>query len=277
MFFKLQIRRLYRHVLKRVAKEVGENHLKSSAVIFSPHADDETLGCGGTIIRKRRLGAEVKIVFMTDGSASHKHLISKNELKIIRKREALAASARLGVEENNVFFLDFENRRLSQLMDLAISKVAQFLASQHPDEIFIPYSREPPSDHWATNKIVLAALASCRKSVTVYEYPLWFWHHWPWTSVSRDSYREILRGFLNNVVSGYRLIKDFRYFTHVEEVLEIKRAALNEHKSQMTKLIPLPEWKTLGEISNGEFLQCFFQTEEIFRCFSYPKQMGACV
>ncbi len=155
-------------------------------------------------------------------------------------------------------------------MDSAISKVAQLLDSQNPDEIFIPYWGEPPSDHWATNRIVLAALATCRKRVTVYEYPLWFWYHWPWTSVPRHSRREFLRGCLNNVLCGYRLVKDFRCFTHIAEVLEIKRAALNEHKSQMTKFITLPEWKTLGEISNGEFLECFFQAREIFRRFNYP-------
>jgi LmbE family N-acetylglucosaminyl deacetylase len=44
-------------------------------VVFSPHPDDETLGCGSTIIKKKRLGADVTIVFMTDGSKSHPHFI----------------------------------------------------------------------------------------------------------------------------------------------------------------------------------------------------------
>jgi len=264
------MRRLYEHVMQHVATTDQENHLNASAIIFSPHADDETLGCGGTIIKKRRLGAAVQIVFMTDSANSHKRLIAKEELKAIRKREALAAGARLGVEENHLFFLDFEDGRLSQSLEAAIAKVAQLLASQQPDEIFVPYYKEPPSDHWATNHIVLAALAACRKRAMVYEYPVWFWHHWPWASVSMNGWREILSSGAISLVSAYRLIRDFRCFTPIEEVLEIKRAALNEHKSQMTKLLPLPEWKTLGEIANGEFLERFFQPREIFRRFRFP-------
>lgn len=37
-------------------KPLSTKELAASAIIFSPHQDDETLGCGGTIIRKRQGG-----------------------------------------------------------------------------------------------------------------------------------------------------------------------------------------------------------------------------
>lgn len=269
-FFKTQVRQWLRQILRHVVKEIDDDHLKSSAVIFAPHADDETLGCGGTIIKKRKLGARVHIVFMTDGTNSHKRLIAKDELKAIRQSEALAASRKLGVDGDHVFFLEFEDGELVNHQDAARAKAAQLLDFLKPEAVFIPYCQEPPLDHLATNKIVLAALQAYGKSVTVYEYPIWFWHHWPWTGVTADSWREIFRFFLSSIASGYRLITHFRFCTSIEELLEEKRAALNEHKSQTTKLRPVAEWKTLDEVANGELLPCFFQPQEIFRQFSFP-------
>jgi hypothetical protein len=50
--------------------------------------------------------------------------------------------------------------------------------------------------------------------------------------------------------------------------LELKRTALAQHKSQMTQLIPNSNWLTLADVSNGEFLACFFQDYEFFRQYT---------
>jgi len=72
--------------------------MQSPAVVFSPHYDDETLGVGGTIILKRRLGARVHLVFMTDGSRSHAHAMEGGRLAALRRTEALRAASALGVD-----------------------------------------------------------------------------------------------------------------------------------------------------------------------------------
>src|SRR5687768_6580034 len=56
---------LLRSVMERLATPLGEEELGRSAMVFAPHPDDETLGCGGTILQKRRAGASMRIVFMT--------------------------------------------------------------------------------------------------------------------------------------------------------------------------------------------------------------------
>ena len=45
--------------LVRAAAHMADCDLEKSAVVFAPHPDDETLGCGGTIALKVRAGAEV--------------------------------------------------------------------------------------------------------------------------------------------------------------------------------------------------------------------------
>lgn len=251
--------------MNRVMSELDEKDLERTATVFSPHPDDETLGCGGTIIKKKRAGAEVKIFFMTDGRKSHSHLISENKLKCIRAGEALAASRMLGLKENDIAFLEYKDGELSKSQGSAIRKVIQILLLQQPDEVFIPCKRETRnSDHLATNRIVASALQMYKRKATVYEYPIWFWYHWPWVRVPMDTSKEILSAFKQSIVSGLSLLKDFRCSVYIGDVLQLKRAALNQYKSQMTRLIRDPRWQTLDDVSDGEFLKCFFQDHEIF-------------
>jgi LmbE family N-acetylglucosaminyl deacetylase len=250
--------------------KVEEGQLRHSAIIFAPHPDDETLGCGGTILKKKQAKAEVKIVFMTDGRQSHGHLIEVNKLISIRAKEALAASQQLGLTGPDIIFLEFEDGQLHQHRDAATQRVIQLLSHYRPDEVFIPYSMEPPLDHSATNEIVLAALRNCRIRATVYEYPIWFWHHWPWVNIPIQLRRKTLAVMRNSFYAGLglRLLRDFRYAVYIGDVIELKRTALEEHKSQMSRLIPHPDWATLGDVSNGQFLKCFFQEYEIFRKYN---------
>ena len=95
MFPQKQLRNRYLKQIERI-QPVSEQDLAASAIIFSPHQDDETLGCGGTIIRKQEAGAEVKIVFMTDGSRSHHRFIPEEKLIILRQQEAIKAAQTLG-------------------------------------------------------------------------------------------------------------------------------------------------------------------------------------
>jgi len=243
-------------------RELDVSFLERSAIIFSPHPDDETLGCGGTIIRKKRAGADVSIVYMADGRRSHSHLIPENELKSIRVNEALAASQKLGVEEKDVQFLEFKDSELGNNQESAILKVIDILLQIKPDEIFIPYHRDDHPDHSATNSIVVSALQTYGRQLVVNEYPVWFWRHWPWVRCSD------IRFGIKSISSGLNLLKDFHCSVYIADVLELKHAALSQHRSQMTRLIPDPQWGTLSDLSYGEFLECFFQDHEIY--YRYP-------
>ena len=258
--------RLY-NLVRHICTEYPKDNMKKSAIVFSPHFDDETLGCGGTIIKKKRAGADVKIVFMTDGSKSHNHLIAEDRLKAIRKSESLDVIGSLGLSEKDIFFLDFEETKLNKHNSSAVNKVIDILLSQEPEEIFIPYRRDPTLwslDHLATNRIVMSALQENVKKANVFEYPIWMWYHQPFLSELRSDTKKIFSSLKSRIVSGLNLLKDFRSSVYIGDVLQIKRAALNHYKSQMSRLIPDSDWQTLGDLSNGQFLECFFQVYEIF-------------
>jgi LmbE family N-acetylglucosaminyl deacetylase len=252
-----------RLLLRCVLRERPAATLGLPAVVFAPHPDDETLGCGGTIVRKRRAGARVALVFLTDGSASHPGLIKPEELRERRAAEAVAAARVLGVSPGDVSLLGFPDGRLSGHEEEAARRVAEILGRERPAEVFVPYRRDGPPDHEAATRIVLAALRAAGVGATVCEYPIWFWHYWPWTgSLGRG--RQALHRLRVNLRATGELLRRFRWCVRVGGVLDVKRRALAEHRSQMEHLVPDPAYVTLGDVAGGDFLARFFEDREIF-------------
>lgn len=261
---KLALRRWLSGAAETLGCPMDPGELSAPAIVFSPHPDDETLGCGGTILRKRKAGAPVTVVFMTDGSASHRRFLSGEELKCRRSGEALAACAALGVEPDRVLFLEFADGRLKEFHEAAVRKVSEILSRHDGARIFVPYAGDTTSDHKATRAIVLAALRKTGKRAVVYEYPVWFWHHWPWVSPPPAGRMQAAIELRDAMLSWLRLIKDLRCFVPTAEVIEQKRAALNCHRTQMTRVVPDAGWFTLSDVAGGEFLECFFKKRELF-------------
>jgi LmbE family N-acetylglucosaminyl deacetylase len=262
-FMGAWLRWFYRHLMNNAMREWPPYEFARRAIVFAPHPDDEALGCGGTVIRKKQAGADVKIVFMTDGSESHAHLMPASALRAIRAAEAVAAAKALGVEQTDVILLDFKDGRLADYRDIGVRRVTEILRRQRPAQIFVPYAKDGPPDHEATTDVVVAALRARGQPATIYEYPVWFWHHWPWTRL-KASGGGLLEDVKRGVVAGWRLLKDFRSCVPIGEVLGLKRAALARHQSQVTRLTADSSWTTLGDVAGGDFIQCFFQEREIF-------------
>jgi LmbE family N-acetylglucosaminyl deacetylase len=271
-------RRLARNLLGHMARQVPDNEFGRRAVVFSPHPDDESLGCGGTILRKKRAGATVKLVHVSDGGGSTT-LIPRDKLTAMRKQESLNAGRVLGVDD--IYFLEFPDGHLGEHMPAAIERVAEILRLESPEEVFVPYGREPmkqAADHVAVTNIVLAALRRQPKPVTVWEYPVWFWLHWPWVSFSQNTPplkpKHIFR---NSLLAhfGARAFLDLKHKVNIADVLQLKRAAIAEHKSQTEKLFDHPSWVTLEQLSDGELMDCFYQPYEFFRCYLYGGDKGA--
>lgn len=242
----------------------GDDALSKSALVFAPHPDDETLGCGGTIIKKLQVGARVALVVMTDGRGSHRTLMDEERIRDIRAREAAAAAERLGIDAACVHQLGFNDRELASNYQTALERVGAILKRERPDEIYVPYLHESPSDHTETRRVALAAARSCLTSVTVCEYPVWFWYHWPWVSYPLHNRRDLPRVIAESALAASRIVRDFNSCIFIGDVLKEKRYALDAYASQMTRLVDDPAWARLQDVAGGEFLQCFFQDYEVF-------------
>lgn len=148
------------------------------AIVFSPHQDDETLGCGGMIALKREQNIPVNVVFLTDGQGGIGDSASSLEEKIqIRKREAIAALNILGVEVSQIHFLDRPDGTLSHLSDQqrqeTVYQLAQLLRSHNPGEVYVPHRHDRHADHEATYALVRSAIAESGLEVRLLQYPIW--------------------------------------------------------------------------------------------------------
>ena len=107
-----------------------ENELKEAIVIFSPHPDDETLGCAGTVMKARNSGKQVRIVFLTNGSGypMAATILSRKRIRDLttddflavgkeRQKEALSAAQMLGLTPENLVFLGYPSSALDKLPD----------------------------------------------------------------------------------------------------------------------------------------------------------------
>lgn len=141
-------------------------------MVVAPHADDETFGCGGTIYKHHLAGDRITAVFMTDGSKGYEQAggISGQALIELRKREAQAAAAALGI--NECIFLRNSDTSL-QCSPQTVGQLGCLLDSLRPDVVYAPSPLDTHRDHRQACVIAAHALANCSWPVQVYLYEIW--------------------------------------------------------------------------------------------------------
>lgn len=122
-------------------------------LVFAPHADDETFGMGGTILKAVREGIRVEVVVMTDGALGG----SGEDLAETRRREAVKACIELGAQPP--VFLDNRDRALA-INDRTIGQVRDQIDRVRPAAVFFPGAFEPHPDHRAAALLVWRCLQS---------------------------------------------------------------------------------------------------------------------
>ncbi|HXV31050.1 MAG TPA: PIG-L deacetylase family protein [Sinorhizobium sp.] len=238
----------------------------ASAVIFAPHPDDETLGCGGVAARKLASGAEVRFVFVTDGTASHPTLMQPDALRTTREVEALEAVRRLGGSSESVTFLRFPDGAAFHHIHEITKAIAPLLGAWQPQSVYVTHAKDPPSDHIAVNAAVRAAAHAHGRPLTVFEYPVWYWYHWPWVRPRGDlpkMWRMTLRQTIRTAV-GLRALSTLNTLAHISEVVDVKRHALAAHASQTQRLGGHDDWKILSDLSGGDFVARLLADHEMF-------------
>jgi N-acetylglucosamine malate deacetylase 1 len=140
-------------------------------MVLAPHMDDESLGCGGTIARHVQAGAEVTVIFLTDGRHGGPGRDgTQGEIVDIRKEEAQRAGRVLGVR--SIMFLDAEDSRLH--VDTRVSKLLRdILLGERPDSVYLPSFLEHHSDHRAANSVLRDAVAGTRLDFECRGYEVW--------------------------------------------------------------------------------------------------------
>lgn len=258
--------RCIRAQLNRRMRLLTDEELCEPTAVLAPHQDDETLGCGGTIARKRKLGARVQVIYLTDGCRSHQGRIDKAQLAAIRAKEAVTACTTLGVKESNVHFLGIENGELEhdEQREQATQALVERFSTDMPRQVFVPYHLEPPPDHYVTTSVAMEAIRRLDLNVSVYEYPIWFWHYWPFSWDDAHTLRELARRYRTMLRRVGPTVRELRVGVDVRDELQVKRQALDAHASQVARRGGDQDWPILDDVCHGAFTELFFQPIELF-------------
>jgi len=119
-------------------------------LVLAPHPDDETVGCAGAIGRARAAGTRLFVLFLTtgvpaDADAGPWRRGGYAERVERRRREAIAATARLGLERAT--FLSCPARRLRTGLADAAAAIAAEVAHVEPTALWAPAYEGGHQDH----------------------------------------------------------------------------------------------------------------------------------
>lgn len=222
----------------------------SPLTVIAPHQDDETFGCGGLIAMKRRRGADVHVIFLTDGARSHDahEALQRDDLSVARRAEAVEATRYLGVDPAHIHFLHFPDGQLSRLgieqSTALVDALSRLLQQQRPRQVLLPHRRDFHKDHEATFGLAIRALQQGGLNVDLLQYSIWM----PWCS---PLLWRLKPGYL---ADGVRLKLD-------EAAQAMRDRAIRSYRTQLAVLPP-------------GFVKRFFSSEEVYFRHSLPRSDG---
>jgi LmbE family N-acetylglucosaminyl deacetylase len=146
---------------------------RSRVMMFAPHPDDESLATGVLLQRAVNAGAEVRVVYATDGERNcwpQRVLEGKVWLRDIdrrrwgarRRAEALAALQVLGIEPARVFFLGLPDQGLTDMLlqgrDEVFLRIVEAIRLWDPTHLLLPSAADTHPDHSALAVLLEFAL-----------------------------------------------------------------------------------------------------------------------
>jgi LmbE family N-acetylglucosaminyl deacetylase len=179
-------------------------------IVIAPHPDDEVLGVGGTLLRRKSEGAKVAWLVVTGisvGSGWSKEKVKQRADEVKRVTELF------GFDE--VFMLNFPTTQLDCVpMSDLVAGISEAFRSFEPEEVFVPH----PSDVHTDHRMVFDAAASCTK-----------WFRYP--SVKRILAYETL----SETDFGLGTDQGFRpnVFVDIEPFLDDKLRAMDIYASEL--------------------------------------------
>lgn len=126
-------------------------------LVFAPHADDETYGMGGSLLKARDEKVDIHLVVLTDGALGG----DSDDLVNVRREEIQQAAAMLNASSLQLW--EEPDRGLSLRPEL-VSRIAKVIEDSAPASVFLPGPLELHPDHRMTAQLVWLALQSIEEA-----------------------------------------------------------------------------------------------------------------
>lgn len=184
-------------------------------IVIAPHPDDEVLGCAGILAGMRDREADVLMLAVTDGEASHpcSQEWTPSRLRQQRPLESLRAVDCLGLDANALGWqrLGFPDSAVAGQEDQLVERLLEVI--RPGDRLISTWRLDGHCDHEATGRA--AAFAASQRNACLIEVPIWAWH-WARPNDSRIPWARARKLMLD------------------APVMAKKRRAINAHVSQVT-------------------------------------------
>ncbi|MHC4476802.1 MAG: PIG-L deacetylase family protein [Planctomycetota bacterium] len=212
-------------------------------MILIPHMDDGVLACGGTMARLPEK-SNTHFIYATDGAQSPKSPFpwrrrDSVDLSAIRAQEAREALRVLGMPLENIRFLGFPDKKLKSAFPELTRSITDHVKRIRPDHILTPFRYDRHPDHITLNRATYMSLNQLDSRIQAHEYFVYY----RWRLLPKGDVRSYIRP---------------EYLTKVDihSYAELKRRALQCHKSQTTKFFPWQErpiltQKLVDDVCNG--------------------------
>lgn len=185
--------------------------MSKQVLIIAPHPDDETLGCGGTILKHVEQGDKVHWLIVTDMSISEGFTMER-----INKREMEIQQVSHMYGFTTTHKLGFPTTKLDQVgMSGIVEAMGRVFHSVRPEVVYVPYPGDVHTDH----KYVFDAAVSCTK---------WFRYPFVKRVLAYETLSETEFG-LNPDIPGFRP----NVFVEISKYLESKLRIMHVFSSEI--------------------------------------------
>ena len=212
-----------------------------SILVIAPHPDDETLGCGGALLKHKKNNEVVS--WLTVTSALDQKKWGKDFIKK-RKSELELVASRYGFK--NSYHLKFPSSEIDMVpISNIVSEISRIIEEMKPNLIYIPFHSDVHTDH----QIISKSLGSIIK---------WFRHE----SIEKVLMYETLSETDLNFISNSYFKPN--YFVDISNYIIEKTKIMRLYASEIGSA-PFPrsdEVITAQSVLRGS--QCGFKNAEAF-------------
>ncbi|GEO11773.1 GNAT family N-acetyltransferase [Segetibacter aerophilus] len=160
---------------KKVVKNWGlYKEVARKVLVISPHPDDESIGCGGTIRKHIVEGDTVEVIFLTSGEHGGLGKTMADNTVILREEESKKAASILELTTLN-FWREPDGR--FEVNNDNLQKLVDKILELEPSIIYVPHENEEHPDHKAAAQLVKEVLnllpSSLQHKPNVLMYEVW--------------------------------------------------------------------------------------------------------
>ena len=134
----------------------------SKVLVVAVHADDETLGCSGTLLKHKALGDEIYWLLLTGPTLNHPRRFTEESIQA-RKEIVNRVVDAYGFDGLEYLELPTQLLHTLDLRDI-IKKISEVFKRIQPNIIYTMFANDVHSDH----RVAFDAVYSCTKS---FRYP----------------------------------------------------------------------------------------------------------